>query len=288
MSGTISSYLPSLFADIVAGSTPNSAGNLLSILDGTSTQATSASTTNPVNALTQAQKDETQEVKATSQQPAIQRAIAAFTQAVQTATSPQQLLKNPTVLQVLLTANGLGDQTSYTALAQQALLSNVNDPNSLVNKLSNTQWKSVAQTYDFANAGLSIIQNPKVISTIANGYAEVTWLNSLDATTPGLSNALTFIQQASSITSAAQIVANPLFDTVVNGALGIPEEIAFQSVQAQEQAITSKLDIKNLQDPKYVQQIAQRYLIAQSSSASNSTSTPNLEALAVQAQGLVV
>jgi hypothetical protein len=288
MSGTISNYLPSLFAGIVSGSSSNAAGGLLSILDGTSTQANSASTTNPVSALTQAQKDETQEIKATSQQPAVQREIAAFTKAVQTATSPQQLLKNPTVLQVLLTANGLGDQTSYTALAQQALLSNVNDPNSLVNKLPNTQWKSVAQTYDFANAGLSIIQNPKVISTIANGYAEVTWLNSLDATTPGLSNALTFIQQASSITSVAQIVSNPLFDTVVNTALGIPEEIAFQSVQAQEKAITSKLDISKLQDPKYVLQIAQQYLIAESSSASSSSSTPSLDALAVQAQGLVV
>src|SRR5271170_4010817 len=288
MSSTISSYLPSLFAGIISDTTSNSAGNLLSILDGTSTQATSVSTSNPVNALTQAQKDETQEIKTTSQEPAVQREIAAFTPAVQTATSPQQLLKNPTVLQVLLTANGLGDQTSYTALAQQALLSNVNDPNSLVNKLSNTQWKSVAQTYDFANAGLSIIQNPKVISTIANGYAEVTWLNSLDATTPGLSNALTFIQQASSITSAAQIVANPLYDTVVNGALGIPEEIAFQSVQAQEQAIAAKLDVKKLQDPKYAETIAQQYLIAQSSSASSSTSTPSLEALALKAQGLVV
>ena len=288
MSSTISTYLPSLFADIIAGSTSNSAGNLLSILDGTSTQATSASTTNPVNALTQAQQDESQEIKTTAQQPAVQRAIAAFTQAVQTATSPQQLLKNPTVLQVLLTANGLGDQTSYTALAQQALLSNINDPNSLVNKLSNTQWKSVAQTYDFANSGLSIIQNPKVISTITNGYAEVTWLNSLDATTPGLSNALTFIQQASSITSVAQIVSNPLYDTVVNGALGIPEQIAFQSVQAQEQAITAKLDVKKLQDAQYVKTIAQQYLIAKSSSASSSTSTPSLEALALKAQGLIV
>jgi hypothetical protein len=288
MSGTISSYLPSLFARIVSDSTSNAAGGLLSILDGTSTQATSASVTNPVTALTMAQKDETQEIKTTSQEPAVQREIAAFTKAVQTATSPQQLLKNPTVLQVLLTANGLGDQTSYTALAQQALLSNANDPNSLVNKLSNTQWKSVAQTYDFANAGLSIIQNPKVISTIANGYAEVTWLNSLDATTPGLSNALTFIQQASSITSVAQIVANPLYDTVVNTALGIPEEIAFQSVQAQEHAITSRLDVSKLQEPKYAQQIAQQYLIAESTSASSSTSRPSLRALAVQAQGLVV
>ena len=74
----------------------------------------------------------------------------------------------------------------------------------------------------------------------------------------------------------------------MNTALGIPEEIAFQSVQAQEQAITAKLDVSKLQEPKYAQQIAQQYLIAESSSASSSTSTPSLEALAIQAQGLVV
>ena len=287
MSSTINPYLTSLFGSLSSDSTTSTASNLLSILDGASTQATSAAETNPVSALNDAEKDETQEVKTASQQPAIQREIAAFTKAVQTATSPKQLLQNPTVLQVLLTANGLGAESSEAALAQQALLSNVNDPNSLVNQLSNTQWQSVAQTYDFANEGLSIIQNPTVIATITNGYAEVSWLNSLNETTPGLANALTFIQQASSITSVAQIVGNSLYDTVVNGALGIPEEIAYQSVQAQEQAISAKLDVSKLQDPSYVQTIADQYLIAQSSTTSSSSST-SLIALAVQAQGLVV
>ncbi len=287
MSSTINPYLTSLFSSISSSSTTSTGGALLSILDGASTKASSASETNPVTALNDAEKDETQEIQATSQQPAIQREIAAFTQAVQTATSPQQLLQNPTVLQVLLTANGLGAESSETALAQQALLSNVNDPNALVNQLSNTQWQAVAQTYDFANEGLSIIQNPTVIATITNGYAEVSWLSSLNETTPGLANALTFIQQASSITSVAQIVGNSLYDTVVNGALGIPEEIVDQSVQAQEQAISAKLDVSKLQDPSYVQTIADRYLIAQSSTTSSGSST-SLTALAVQAQGLVV
>lgn len=284
--GTTISYLPSLFAGLT--STSSTTGSLLGTLYGTGTQSATGFGENPVTALDNAEQNQTQDVAATEQQPAVQRAISQFTAAVQSATSPQQLLDNPTVMQVLLTANGLGDQTSYTALAQKTLLSNVNDPNSLANTLTDTRWKPVVQTYDFANKGLSIIQNPQVINTITNGYAEVTWRQSLDATTPGLSNALTFRQEARSVTTVDQILGDPVLRTVVTVTLGIPEQIAFQPLEAQEKAITSRLDISQLRDPHFVETFAQRYLIAAANAQGASSTTPSLTSLAVQAQSLVV
>lgn len=284
--GTTISYLPSLFAGLTSNT--GTTGALLSTLYGTGTQPTTGFGENPVTALEQAEQNQTQDVAATEKQPAVQRAISQFTAAVQSATSPQQLLDNPTVMQVLLTANGLGDQTSYTALAQKTLLSNVNDPNSLANTLTDTRWKPVVQTYDFANKGLSIIQNPQVINTITNGFAEVTWRQSLDATTPGLSNALTFRQEAPTVTTVDQILGDPVLRTVVTVTLGIPEQIAFQPLEAQEKAITSRLDVSKLQDPNFVETFAQRYLIAAANAQSTTSTTPSLAALAVQAQGLVV
>ncbi len=281
MSASITSLLSS------AIQTPST---ITSLLLTASTGGTIASTENPITALTTAEQDQSQELKATAEEPQVQRAIQAFTTAVQNATSPQQLLSNPQALQVLLTANGLGDQASYTALATKTLLSNVNDPNALVNQLTDTRWKSVVQTYDFANKGLSVIQQPQVIQTIANGYAEITWRQSLDATTPGLSDALTFRQEASSITSVDQILGDPVLRTVVTTTLGIPEQIAFQSLTAQETAISSRLDISKFQSPQFVESFTQRYLIAASQAAqtSSGTSTTSLEALAVRAQGITV
>ena len=133
-----------------------------------------------------------------------------------------------------------------------------------------------------------MIQNPKVISTIANAYAEITWRQSLDATTPGLSNALTFRATASSFTSVDQILGDPIARQVVTTALGIPLQIAFQPLEAQERAITSQLDISKLQDPKFVETFAQKYLIASADSSSSTTTTPGMTALAVQAQSLLV
>ncbi|HTU55561.1 MAG TPA: DUF1217 domain-containing protein [Acetobacteraceae bacterium] len=271
----------------LSSSGSSEAGSLLDTLYGYSTSSTATSDTNPVAALEQAEQNETQDITTTAAEPEVARAIKTFTAAVQTATSPAQLLSNPTVMQVLLTANGLADQVPYTALAQQTLLSNPDDPNSLVNQLTDSSWLPVVQTYNFATQGLSVIQNPSVIQTIANGYAEYTWLSSLDQITPGLSSALAFRSQASSVTSVDQILGSATLFDVVTGALGIPEQIVYQPLSAQEQAISSRLNIADLQNPKFVQNLIEQYLVAQQASATASNTTPSLSALAVQAQGIV-
>lgn len=277
----MSSYLTSL----LSGPTQSS---ITSLILSATVGGSVASTTNPLTALSRAEQDQTQEIAATAKEPQVQRAIQAFTTAVQNAKTPQQLLANPQALNVLLTANGLGDQVSYTALATKTLLSNANDANSLVNQLSDTRWKSVVQTYDFANKGLSVIQNPQVTDTITNAYAQVSWYQSLDATTPGLSDALTFRGEASTITSVDQILGDPVMRTVVTTALGIPEQIAFQPLEAQEKAISSRLDISQFKNPHFVESFTQRYLLAaQQQAAQSSSSSSTLEALAVRAEGVI-
>ena len=273
------------------GSSTNIASNILSIAYGNGTTSGSGtSSMDPILALQIAQANEKQDVAQEAKTPEVSQDIAAFTKAVQNATSPTQLLSNPTVLKVLLTANGLGSDTSYTALAQKALLSNVNDPKGLANQLSstNSEWLSTAQTYDFANKGLSVIQQPSVISTITSGYAEVLWRQSLDSQTPGLSDALDLIQNASKFTSADQILGDSVMRNVVTTAYGIPQQIAFQDLGAQEKAITDHLDISKLQDPKFVQNLADLYLTqVQASSSSSSSSSTSLTSLAIQSQSLV-
>ncbi|MBN8905123.1 MAG: DUF1217 domain-containing protein, partial [Rhodospirillales bacterium] len=110
----------------------------------------------PATALRNAERNETKQVAITAQQPEIKRAIAAFRSGVAKAGSVDALLSDRAVMQVLLRANGLGDQSAYTALAKRALRSDTTDPKSLANTLSDTRWKSVAATYDFANKGLAV------------------------------------------------------------------------------------------------------------------------------------
>ena len=170
----------------------------------------------------------------------------------------------------------------------KTLLSDPDDSKSLANSLNDSNWKSTTALYDFANKGLSVLQNPQVIDTLANGYAEVTWRNSLDQTTPGLSEALTFRSEASTITSALQILGDATLRNVVTTALNIPQQIAFQDLGAQQQAITSRLDVSRFQDPAFVESFTQQYLLAAQQAAGSGSSSPSLDQLAISAQGLVV
>jgi hypothetical protein len=266
-------YLLTLYG----GSTSASANSLINIIYNGGTTAPGTGTAygitsdNPVLALQQAEAKQTAGIAYEAKQPTIEQTLARFTAAVKSAKSVQQLLANPAVLTVLLTANNLGSQASFTALAQKALTSDPSDPNSLVNKLSDTDWKSAAETYQFATQGLSVIQSPSTLSTLTSAYAEVMWRQSLDNAVPGLSNALSFKQEASSITSVLQILGDSTLRTVVTTALGIPEQIAFQPIEAQEKAISSRLDITRFKDPNFVKTFTQQYLLAVNNGSSSTT-----------------
>lgn len=280
------SYLLTLYSGTA---TSDASSSLLDTIYGIGTTSTNASGQDPVQALQSAEQNETQQVNATAAQPAVKSAIAAFTAGVNSAKSVTQLLSNPAVMNVLLTANGMSDQIGYTALATQALTSDLSDPNSLANTLADTRWQTLAETYDFQANGLSSIQNPTAIASVANAYATATWENNQDTITPGLSNALAFKSQASSITSVDQILGNQTLFDVVTTALSIPETIVYQPLEAQEKAISSQLNVSQLQDPKFVESFVQKYLINNNASSSSSSSSgTDLTSLAVSAQGLYV
>jgi len=276
-------------------STADSAGAILSAIyggaTGTSGPSTFASTGNPLLDLKIAQADQTTDIKQEALQPQVSQAITAFKTAVASSTSIQNALMNPDIQQVLLTANGLSNYIGQAALVQKVLLSDPTDPKSLVNEMGDDSLLSTVQTYNFAKNGLAELQNPTVVSTLTNAYAEVEWRQSLDKATPGLSNALSFLSQASSIKSFNDIIGNETNFLVITTALGIPEDILNQDTTAQQTAISSRLNYAQLQNPQYVTSLTDQYLLTMQEnnrSNSSSSSSTSLNSLAVQAGGLVV
>lgn len=244
---------------------------------------------NPITALRVAEANQAKSIAATARRPEVAREVAAFRAAVARAPDVETLLKDPRALKVLLTANGLGDKAQYPALAQKALMSDPADPKSLANRLGDRRWVAAAETYAFSSGGLDILRKPEVLDRIADGYAEIAWRRSLDETTPGLSDALTFREQAKDVKNATEILGNSVLRRVVTTALGLPPQIAFQSVETQAQAITSRLDVSRLQDKDFVDKFTHRYLLASASAGgSSSGSNGDLITLAGRARGLVV
>jgi hypothetical protein len=281
MSGIISGMNYSL---LFGGSDSSDASNLIdTIYNGASG---SAGSTDPLTALQTAEQNKTADIAQEAKDPTVARDIAAFQQGIAGAKTIQDALANPDVLKVLLTANNLGNSIGFTALAQKALMSDPDDVDSLANQLdaSDSAWLTAAKTYDFAKNGLAELQNPQVQASLANAYAQVQWEQSLDQQTPGLSSAMQFQDQAASITGVDQILGDPVNRDVVLTALNIPLQIAYQDIQGQENAVTSRLDITRLQDPQFVQALVQQYLLNKAQTATSSSGT-DFTSLAVQGGG---
>ena len=223
----------------------------------------------PALTVQQAEAGRVKGIAAEAKDPGIAQDVAAFRRALDSAKDLKSLLANPQARKVLLTANGLADQFDYTALATKALSSDPANPKSLANQLTDKRFLAVAKTYDFAKSGLSVLKQSKVLDTIASGYAEVAWRKSLDANTPGLSTALDFHKRAATITSTLQILGDATLRNVVTTALSLPLQIAIQPLEAQQTAISSRLDVSRFKDPKFVDTFTQRFLTASAQNAAD-------------------
>jgi hypothetical protein len=276
------SYLPTLLDSGSHGV------SLLAALHGNGGQT--RDNADPIEALARAKSGETSEVALVAAKPQVKRDIAQFAQALATAETPAQLLANPAALRVLLTASGLGDQTSNTVAATRALLSDPSEAGSSTNSPSDTRWLIVNQTYSFAEKGLSVLKDPGTVDVIAEGYAEELWRTNLDQTTPGLSNAMAFQHRASTITSVEQVVGDPTLRAVVSTAPGMPEQIASQPEGSLEKAILAHVDLTKFKDPSFVDQLTEHYLIATQQAATRPKAAPEpmFPPSAMQSTGLVV
>lgn len=202
-----------------------------------------------------------------AREPQIQRSMDQFRRAVERAPDARAALRDPRVMGVIAIALGMPDAANQAGLAQRALLADPKDKDALVNRLSDRRWKSAAETLKLAERGIAALRDPAVQARLAEGLARARWRENLEAEAPGLGNAVLFRERAASARNAIDVLGDPILRRVVTGALGLPEQIAVQSVEAQSRAVSSRLDVAKLQDPREVNRLAERYLMNRASAA---------------------
>ena len=200
--------------------------------------------------------------------PQLARQMQQFTHALEKAPDLKTALRDPRVLGVLLPALGLADAVDQPGLALRALTADPKDRKGLLARLGDRRWKAAAETLNLATRGLAALRDPKIQATLADGLRRLTWQQGLDAGQPGLSDALAFRERAARAKTAIDVLGDPVLRRVVTGALGLPQQLALQSVEAQARTLTSRLDVAKLQNPREVAKLAERYVVAAAGAAS--------------------
>ena len=214
-------------------------------------------------AIDNAEKNKEKQIEQIAKQPLVQKDLARYAKVVKAATTIDDVLNDPVARKVFMKAHGLGAYADAVALAKKAIKSDPLDEKSLAQKLSatNATWLDVATKYNFPLFGLIELKTTESVKEVAGNYLAEQRLDVLDQQMPGLGSAILFKEVAPKLDTTIKILGSALGREVVVTALGLPKQIALQSLEAQTKAIEQRLDPKKLQKPEFVDRLIQRYLI---------------------------
>jgi len=220
--------------------------------------------------------EEARALERLARDPQQTRAMDQFRRAIDRAPDIRAALRDPRVLQVVALAMGIPDGAQQPGLASRALLADPTPTDALVNRLPDKRWKAAAESLRLDQRGLDALRDPEVQARLADGLRRAKWREELEASQPGLGDALLFREKAASGAEGPfAVLGDPILRRVVTGALGLPRSIAVQSVETQARALEARLKLDKLRDPREVQRLAERYLISRAGESAGAFGAPS-------------
>jgi hypothetical protein len=195
----------------------------------------------------------------TAAEPAVKTATAYYEANIGKATSIQDFVGNYRLLSYALNAYGLGQQISAKALITQVLEGGVSNPKSLANTLSDSRWKAFATAFDFVGQGASSLSSASAVKTTTSDYVEQQLESDQGAQDVGVQLALYFQRVAPTVSNEYSILADPNLVEVAQTIFGLSPTTSATNVDAQAKALSQLMPISDLQDPKALQQLTERF-----------------------------
>jgi hypothetical protein len=205
--------------------------------------------------------------------PATQSAVSYFQSVASTLTTPQALLKNYRALQVVLGAFGMSGLINEQGILKQLLTQNPTAKNSLVQQMANPAYLQFANV--MANWNPPPLSNAKTVASIVQNYVTNQFEVGANQQMPGMQAALYFTRNIGSVTTIPELMSDNTLLGVVQTALGLPMQFGLLNYNQQVSILSQQVDLKKFQNPSYVNQFVQKYLVLnQENSASSGTANP--------------
>jgi hypothetical protein len=195
----------------------------------------------------------------TAAEPAVKTATAYYQANIGKVTSVADFVGNYRLLSYALDAYGLGDQINAKALITQVLEGGVSNPKSLANSLSDSRWKAFATAFDFVGKGASSVSSATAVKTATADYVEQQLESDQGAQDVGVQLALYFQRVAPTVSNEYGILADPNLLEVAQTIFGLSPATSATNIDAQAKALSRLMPISDLQDPKKLQQLAERF-----------------------------
>ncbi|MDR3516099.1 MAG: DUF1217 domain-containing protein [Azospirillaceae bacterium] len=204
--------------------------------------------------------------------PSVLTSVQYFKKEIGTLTSVDQLFSNKKLYSFVTTALGITTWASEPNMVKKALLDKTSGSKNLATKLSDSQLKSAQSVLALNTSGLSTIQTSSMISTLITDFEQQSYYQGLESQYPGLSAALEFRSQVSTmdLTSSDAIytlMGNGTLKGVLTTALNLPTELVYQDVSTQAKEIQAKINIHSLKNKQSLDRFVERYLLSYAQNA---------------------
>ena len=191
--------------------------------------------------------------------PVVKRETDYYNATIKSIKTIDEFVKNDRVFKYAMKAYGLEDMAYGKALIKKLLKEGVTNPLSMANKMSNPLYKEFAKAFDFAGKGAAATSTASATTVTVQKYVQQTLEQQEGKDNQGVQLALYFKRKASSVTTTMGILADKALLKFVQTTFNIPEAASRADLDIQVRNLEKVLNVKDLQDPKKVEKLIQRF-----------------------------
>lgn len=195
-------------------------------------------------------------------EPRHARAIEHFRSAIKEVETVDQLMEDYELYSFVMRAFDLEDQIFGKAMIEQALKSNIEDKDALINKLTDPRIKEMYTELGFGENGVGNLNT--VLRSWRDGmverYVDTRFVTDQAEQNEAVGVALEFRRRAAGIEGPFDILKDPDMGQFFRRVLGLPDAIVQLDIDRQAEEITARYDLEKLKDPEEVERLVTRYL----------------------------
>jgi hypothetical protein len=191
--------------------------------------------------------------------PATKREIEYYQVNIKNIKTIDDFLKNDRIFKFAMKAYGLEDMAYAKGLFKKLLQEGVANPLSMANKMTNPLYKEFAKAFDFQAKGAKATSEASATSEAVQKYIQISLEKKEGEQFHGVQLAMYFKRKASSVTSTMGLLADKALLKFVQITFNIPESASKADLDIQVRNLEKHLNIKDLQDPKKVDKLIQRF-----------------------------
>ena len=199
--------------------------------------------------------------EAVSKEPQVARETDYYLKNIEKVKSIDDFMADSRLVNYAMKAYGLEDMSYAKAFIRKVLEGGVDDKESFANKLSDPRYRELAADFNFVRYGDTTTTFERTRSGVVDRYKRQTIEEQAGETNTGARLALYFQRKAGEINSAYDILGDQALLQVVRTALGLPQQMSLLDIDKQAQLITDSLDLTDLQDPNFVDDFLNDFVV---------------------------